>query len=308
MASVRPLDRRGPAEAGPSEPTSFRKDQMSQREATAPGPETSSSPDLRDATAPGLQLDAEALAATLQHYRRYGCMKCRNRVVESHLRLLGHIARRYVRFGRSFDDLLAEGVLALIRAIDSFDVHRGVPFAAFATISVDHALRGAAREPGLIRVPRRALGKGGGPGVDGSATPARVRGPGSSRAFELPPPRVALGSGPAGLDERSALVEVLADAAPTPDQLAESAEAMRTMERGLAGLEPLVAQVVRLRFGMNGGSPRAIGQIGRELRISAFAVERMLDRGLRELRSSLVPLTSREVAPRTGATARTPGI
>ncbi len=80
----------------------------------------------------------------------------RHRVVESHLPLVRHLARRYSDRGEPLDDLVQVGTIGLLKAVDRYDPERGVPFSAFAVPTVLGEIRRHFRDRGwAVRVPRR---------------------------------------------------------------------------------------------------------------------------------------------------------
>lgn len=82
--------------------------------------------------------------------------RLRNTLVESHLDLAHHLARRFVNRGETYDDLVQVASLALLKAVDRFDPGRGVDFAAFATQTVIGELKRHLRDRGWsVRAPRR---------------------------------------------------------------------------------------------------------------------------------------------------------
>lgn len=106
---------------------------------------------MRDAV--GTAPDLEQL---LRQYRASPTLARRNAVVESAQPIADAVARRYLRRGESFDDLRQVGCLALIGAVERYDPSYGVPFAAFAAISVSGQLKRHFRDSAWwVRVPRR---------------------------------------------------------------------------------------------------------------------------------------------------------
>ena len=82
--------------------------------------------------------------------------KLRERIIESHLALAGHLARRFMNRGEPYDDLLQVGSLALVKAVDRFDPERGVEFSTFATRTILGELKRHFRDKGwAVRAPRR---------------------------------------------------------------------------------------------------------------------------------------------------------
>jgi RNA polymerase primary sigma factor len=102
-------------------------------------------------------LSAEEEAELLQRAKQ-GDEEARNRLVECNLRLVLSVARRYVRPGLALEDLVQEGAIGLIKAIDHFDTSRGLRFSTYAIYWIRQAIgRAADSQTGLIRLPNHAL-------------------------------------------------------------------------------------------------------------------------------------------------------
>jgi len=120
---------------------------------------------LRDSTLDGVLgavlrqplLTAEEEAELLQRAQA-GDEQARDRLVECNLRLVLSIARRYVRPGLPLEDLVQEGAIGLIKAINHFDTNRGLRFSTYATWWIRQAIgRAADSQSGLIRLPNHAI-------------------------------------------------------------------------------------------------------------------------------------------------------
>jgi RNA polymerase primary sigma factor len=102
-------------------------------------------------------LSAEEEAELLQRAKQ-GDEEARNRLVECNLRLVLSVARRYVRPGLALEDLVQEGAIGLIKAIDHFDTSRGLRFSTYAIYWIRQAIgRAADSQTGLIRLPNHAI-------------------------------------------------------------------------------------------------------------------------------------------------------
>jgi RNA polymerase sigma-B factor len=217
----------------------------------------------------------------------------RDRVVEAHLPLVRHLARRYADRGEPLDDLVQVGTIGLLKAVDRFDPGRGVPFGAYAVPTVLGEIRRHFRDRGwMVRVPRRLqeltrgladaratltqeLGRA--PTVDELAAAAGVDADTVLEALESAGAysTVPLDGGPddagpvASLGEDDAALESVVDR-----------EALRPL---LAALPPRERRILALRF-VRGLTQQ---QIAEEVGISQMHVSRLLARTLTQLRSGL---------------------
>jgi RNA polymerase primary sigma factor len=239
-----------------------------------------------------------------------GDESARRTMIESNLRLVVSIARRYPATGLPLSDLVQEGNLGLLRAVEKFDWRRGVKFSTYATWWIKQAItRGAAdRGASPIRLPvhvAEQLGRL-------RRTEARLadrlgREPTTGElAVELRLPATAVvrlrGAAqavasldtPVGEDGAAALQDLLADdAAVGPDELAVEAVGHAALEQALAGLSERARQVLVLRFGLDSGSPRTLEEVAAVLGVSRERV-RQVELG------ALAALRSPEVRARLG--------
>lgn len=243
-------------------------------------------------------LPPEELTLCIHQYKATGEIECRNRVIESHLRLVAKNARRFSSSAAQFDDLMLEGTLAVIRALESFDHARGTSFTSYASCAVEHAVRDYARSSsGLMRLPSRERRKaamqyrieatfyaqhGRAPTAvewaaadNGSATPQ------TSRSV-IPHGREFSLDSPVGEESISSLIP--ADRQPMPADVLSSTEDSQHVARALESLAPAARESVRMRFGLGGQARLSLAEIGRRLHLSPHAVELMLADALRRLK------------------------
>jgi RNA polymerase primary sigma factor len=97
-----------------------------------------------------------------------GDLEAREKMIESNLGLVCSIARGYTGRGVSFDDLVQEGTVGLVRAVEKFDHRRGVRFSTYAVTWIRHALIDALGQVRTIRIPKRVPEVGGAPRVTAS--------------------------------------------------------------------------------------------------------------------------------------------
>jgi RNA polymerase primary sigma factor len=246
------------------------------------------------------------LAVRAQH----GDEAPKRRLIESNLRLVVQVARRYMNRGLPLPDLIAEGNLGLIRAVEKFDPSRGLRFSTYGTWWIRQAIvRALANQARTIRLP-----------VHIELLLARYRREQQRLAQELGRPPIreelarALGTSveqleeleevvrqqpisletPVG-DEQSRLRELIPDEAADPSSALESLFRRRAdLVTVLDDLAPNERAVLRRRFGLDGDPPETLETIGRRLKLTRERVRQIEAAGLRKLRALL---TARGVDP-----------
>ena len=224
----------------------------------------------------------------------------RRKLIESNLRLVMSITRNYTRADVALLDLIQEGNLGLMRAVDKFDWTMVFKLSTYATWWIRQAVqRALAEQSRTIRLPvhiadqvrrvqraRRTLGQelSRDPTFDEIAaetdlTPKRVH-----ELLELVQDHVSLET-PVG-DGESVMSDLIEDVnAAGPE--AETALRLRSTElaRALAQLKPRLQRVLILRYGLDGTNGRTLEQVGVELGITRERVRQLETRALRELRN-----------------------
>ena len=223
----------------------------------------------------------------------------RRRLVEANLRLVMSITRNYTRADVPLLDLIQEGNLGLMRAVDKFDWTMGFKLSTYATWWIRQAVqRALAEQSRTIRLPvhiadqvrrvqraRRALGQqlSRDPTFDEIAaevelTPLRV-----SELLDLVQDHVSLET-PVG-DGESVMSDLIEDPNAVGPE-AETALRLRSTElaRALSQLKPRLQRVLVLRYGLDGSGWRTLEQVGVELGITRERVRQLETRALRELR------------------------
>jgi RNA polymerase sigma-B factor len=223
--------------------------------------------------------------------------RLRDELVRLHLPLVEHFARRFLNRGEPFDDLLQVGTIGLIKAIDRFDLERGVEFSTYATPTIVGEIKRHFRDRGwAIRVPRRlqelrltittataelTQEHGRSPTVAelaervGVPEEEIIEGLESSNAYST----LSLDAPDSSEDSALSMIDVIGG----DDEALEHVENRETIKPLLEGLDPREKHILTLRFfkGMTQS------QIAAEIGISQMHVSRLLARTLLKLRSSL---------------------
>jgi RNA polymerase primary sigma factor len=230
-----------------------------------------------------------------------GDERAKRRLIESNLRLVMSITRNYTKAGVPLLDLIQEGNLGLIRAVEKFDYRMGYKLSTYATWWIRQAVTRALADQGrTIRLPvhvaeqvrrvmrsRRVLSQR----LNREPTLEEISlesGFPEKRITEL----LALVEDPVSLetpvgDGESLYGDLLEDETVERPEAA-TAERLRSaeLEQALTRLKPRMRLVVERRFGLNGKAPRTLEEVGRELGITRERVRQLESRALRELRAA----------------------
>ncbi|MEO0169201.1 MAG: sigma-70 family RNA polymerase sigma factor, partial [candidate division WOR-3 bacterium] len=234
-------------------------------------------------------------------YKKYEF--ARNTLAEGNVRLVISEAKRYMNRGLDFGDLIQEGNLGLLKAIDKYDWKKGFKFSTYATWWIRQAItRAVADHSRTIRIPIHMIEtitkinkaqkvllqeKGRPPSIEELAEYLEMPISKVERALSVAKEPISMDK-PVGKDEDTSLGEIIYDEKTLSAEEELKIESLRErLRKALNMLSPRERKVIELRFGLDGKKPRTLEEVGQELGLTRERVRQLETQALEKLRNPI---------------------